>query len=167
MPLKELIGAYGDGRCTDPRDRIYSLLGLCRSGSAGHRLSADYNQSALGLFFETLDVYDAAIPVLLGRRLRAILQLNDDLYGKTAYYLSQAIEEARPGTLDAEMKEVEIEYLGYLLDSRMTVQLKTRKWPFGQDRGHFMYLKSMTQFCRRGYLLDDVSQSFHLKQAIT
>jgi len=67
-----LIHAHRRSRCTDPRDRIYSLLGLF---DKGHGFAVDYDESAADLFWragEHFSAWDA--PELIDSLRVALLQ---------------------------------------------------------------------------------------------
>lgn len=52
----ELIDMHKRARCTDPRDRIYSLLGLLQQG---HGFEVDYEETVAGLFWRAGEHFNA------------------------------------------------------------------------------------------------------------
>ncbi|KAF2725362.1 HET-domain-containing protein [Polychaeton citri CBS 116435] len=60
--LVELLLSYGDGMCTEPRDKIYSLLGLVWSEDSlsGKHLPIDYNKPIFEVLVDFVDLLGRA-----------------------------------------------------------------------------------------------------------
>ena len=74
--LLELVEAFGDGLCSDIRDRVYSLVGLARDCQ---NLQIDYSISPKALFFEVMQHSapdDAKPKAYRARSLRQALYLS-------------------------------------------------------------------------------------------
>jgi hypothetical protein len=70
LPLHDLLGLYGYHECTDPRDKVYGLLGLTREEFfEENNLPIDYNVSV-----DTLYTFVAAAIILEKHRLEYVLR---------------------------------------------------------------------------------------------
>ena len=87
--LEDMICAFADTKCKDPRDKVYAFLSLQRPGGRGESIKPDYNISGLELFFDVVETLDMTNASLGHRSFADILQKAMDLNADQLRHSSQ------------------------------------------------------------------------------
>ena len=85
--LLNLMTSFKTSRCSDPRDKVFSLLSVSKEYHQGRRMNVGYSKPAGQVFFETLAFINPRAEDMLeaGRLLVESLELNfDKLWRQTA-----------------------------------------------------------------------------------
>jgi hypothetical protein len=102
LPILELLDIYKNHKCTDPRDRVYGLLGLARD----NLVKADYTISVEDLYFAVLQIIDKDYESRMSPNLRsAIFALQVML--RLKYGIALLSNKSRLPRYDERLKEVE------------------------------------------------------------
>ncbi|KAI1623133.1 hypothetical protein EDD37DRAFT_459241 [Exophiala viscosa] len=98
-PLWELLNEFCEGQCTDPRDKVYSLLGLARRGiTKNHirdRIHIDYEKPVEDIFWDALFECEAPFYWMESIMFQLATSLGMDL---STLFTSLAAYESRSST---------------------------------------------------------------------
>ena len=53
-----LVKAFANTKCHDPRDKVYTFLGLLNPDLKGHTVQADYAMTSVDLYFDVLGILE-------------------------------------------------------------------------------------------------------------